>query len=312
MKKIRILGTGLSGLVGSRVVELLADQYEFQNLSRETGFDIADRESTGKIIKDSNALIVLHLAAKTDVDGCEKDKEDDLKNYYLANIPVHQCVENNGQSAWEINVLGTKNIADACSLAGKRLIYISTDFVFDGERNDSRPYLEEDIPNPMNWYGQTKYEGEKIVKSYNLPWTILRIAYPYRSNFSRNDFVRTVIGRLKKGEKLNMVLDHVMSPTFIDDIAKALDVIVKTSSTGIFHMVGSQFVTPYEAASIIADIFNFEKSLVDKTTMQEFFANRAQRPFYLGLENDKIQKLGVKMMTFEEGIIEVKRQMSNF
>src|SRR3989344_9155773 len=165
---MKILGTGLTGLVGSRIVELLSDSYEFENISRNTGVDITDKEKIIEKIKSSDAAIVLHLAAKTDVDGCEKDKA-------LGEIG----------DAWKINVEGTRNVADACRESRKKLIYVSTDFVFDGTRE---AYAEDDTPNPINWYGKTKYEGEKIVQNLLTPWLIVRIAYPYRASFAKLDF----------------------------------------------------------------------------------------------------------------------------
>jgi dTDP-4-dehydrorhamnose reductase len=285
---MRIFGTGLAGLVGSRVVELLKDKYEFE----ASGVDITDRKAIIEKIKNSDASIVLHLAAKTDVDGCEKDK----------------ALGENGD-AWKINVEGTRNIADACKESSKKLIYISTDFVFDGEKTSG--YTEEDIPNPINWYSQTKYEGEKIVQKASTPWIIVRLAYPYRSHFEKKDFVRTLIDKLEKGESLQMVTDHIMTPTFIDDAAYALDTLIRKNSTGIFHVVGSEFISPYEAAFKIAKAFNFSQINIGKTTRLKFFRNRAQRPFHLAIKNDKIQRLGVKMRTFEDGLEEVKAQLEN-
>src|SRR3972149_2845792 len=114
--KPEIFGIGITGLVGSRVVELLSDRYEFHNLSLETGVDIAKPETLEIISKATGEAVVLHLAAKTDVDGCEDDKE----------------LGENG-AAWRINVLGTQNVVNACQKCGVKLIYISTDFVFDGQ-----------------------------------------------------------------------------------------------------------------------------------------------------------------------------------
>ena len=288
---MKILGTGLTGLVGSRVTELLKGKYEFENLSRSTGFNVEDKNSVFEKIKNSDASVVLHLAAKTDVDGCEKDKE---------------LGENGG--AWKINVLGTKNIADACLQSNKKLIYISTDFVFDGINPPAGGYTEEDVPNPVNWYAKTKFEGEKIVRALSFPWIIVRIAYPYRANFERNDFFRAILGRLTKKEPIKAVTDHVFCPTFIDDIASVLDNLLQTNSSGIFHAVGRESLTPYDAAIKIAKIFNCDESLISKTTREVFFKDRAKRPFQLALKNDRIEKLGIKMRTFEEGLREVKSQ----
>lgn len=288
---MKILGTGLSGLVGSRIQELLKNNYQFENLSLNTGVDITDSEKILSLISSSDASLVLHLAAKTDVDSCQEDMMQGT----------------NGQ-AWKINVEGTKNVISACKRSGKKLIYASTDFVFDG--NSKKPYDEDDAPNPINWYSQTKYEGEKLVTSSSLSWVILRFAYPYRANFQKRDFVRTIINRLKNGEKVNLITDHIMTPTFIDDLPYALDVILNKRSLGIFHVVGSQFVSPFEAGVIISNIFGFNKNLLQKTTREDFFKNRAPRPFNLALKNDKIRKLGVKMKSFEEGVLEVKKQLN--
>lgn len=304
---MKILGTGLTGLVGSRIVELLSNQYQFENLSRETGFDITDKEKLEEKVKNSDASIILHLSAKTNVDECEKDKETDLKILGYNDKNKQEEEFKRVQSAWAVNVLGTQNIVGAVLKSSKKLIYISTDFVFDGEKTDG--YLEGDIPNPVNWYAKTKYEAEKVVQSQDFSWLIVRIAYPYRANFLKKDFVRVIIDRLKSGNKLTMITNHVMSPTYIDDTARAIDLLIQENVNGIFHVVGSQFITPYDAALQIAESFGFDRSLISKITREEYFKNRAQRPFYLGLKNDKIKKLGVKMSMFQEGIEEIKKQM---
>ena len=286
---MKILGMGLDGLVGSRIVELLGDKYEFENLSISTGIDITDRDTVLEKIKNSDAPIVFHLAAKTNVDGCELDK------------PLGKDGE-----AWKVNVLGTQNVADGSLESNKKLIYISTDFVFDGTKD---AYNEEDAPNPINWYAKTKFEGEKIVQSLRTPWIIVRIAYPYRANFTKLDFFRAILKRLQEGQSVAAVIDHIFTPTFIDDIAFALDALINNSSQGIFHVVGSQSLTPYDGAILIAKEFNLDTSKITQTTRSEFFNNRAPRSFQLRLNNDKISKLGVRMRTFEEGLREIKRQI---
>ncbi|MDO8657329.1 MAG: SDR family oxidoreductase [Candidatus Levybacteria bacterium] len=299
---MKILGTGLNGLVGSRIVELLNNSCEFENLSLNTGVDITNPNILFKKFKNSNATIVLHLAGKTDVDSCEKDKEFDAR-FFKNESPVGE------KTAWSVNVTGTKNIVDACKKTNKRLIYISTDFVFDGKNCPENGYSEKDIPNPINWYGKTKYEGEALVKNSGLEFLIMRIAYPYRSNFERKDFVRSLIDGFRNNKLLTMIEDHIITPTFIDDIAYAFDFLVKNNQTGIFHVTGSQFLSPLDCAFQIAETFNFNKSLIAKTTREEYFKNRALRPFCLSLKNDKISKLGIKMRGFKEGLIELKRQM---
>lgn len=287
---MKILGIGLLGLIGSRIVELL-DHYEFDDLSISTGSDITNKQSIAEAIISSNAAIVLHLAAKTDVDGCEKDKLLGIKG-----------------DAWKINVEGTKNVVEACQKSKKKIIYFSTDFVFNGEKEEA--YIEEDIPDPINWYAKSKFEGEKIVGNSGAPYVIVRTAYPYRAIFEEKlDFVRTVLKKLKDKESITAVSDHIMTPTFIDDIAKALDVLIKNKEVGTFHVVGGQYISPFDATLSIADTFGFDKSLVQRTTREEYFRNKAPRPFHLALKNDKIEKLGIKMKTFEEGLLEIQKQI---
>jgi dTDP-4-dehydrorhamnose reductase len=292
MEKTKILITGGNGLVGSRIVELLSDKYTFSFINRTSGVDITDKEAVLSSISSSDASIVLHLAAKADVEGCEKDKE----------------LKTDGE-AWKINVEGTRNVVDACIASNKKIIYISTDFVFGGDDTPEKGYTEESHPNPVNWYAQTKYEGEKIVQGATVPWVIMRIAYPYRAKFVKNDFVRVFKSLLEQGKHLNLITDHIVNATFIDDIAGALDVLLDQNQTGIYHVTGNQALSPYEEGLLVAKTFGLNDSLIGKTTRAEFFKDRAKRPFNLHMNNDRIIKLGIKMKTFEEGLAEIKNQI---
>lgn len=288
-----VASIGLNGLFGTRITELLSDKYVFTNFSRETGFNVAD-PSTMSALEQNSSDVVLLLAAKTDVDGCEMDK----------------AMGEEGD-AWKINVEGTRNVVASCKKANKKLIYISTDFVFSGEKAPGKGYSEDDMPGPINWYGKTKYEGEKIVQESGLPYLILRPAYPYRAAFGKKkDFVRAIMARLENGQEVKAISDHYFTPTFIDDFALALDVLLAKEQTGIFHVVGSETLTPYEAALQIADVFGYDKSLIQPVTRDVYFAGKAPRPFNLELKNDKITQLGVTMLRFREGLEIVKSQMS--
>ena len=288
---MKILGTGFNGLVGSRVIELLRDKYEFETISRSSGVDITNQDQISSAIENSDAEIVIHAAAKTNVDGCETDKNDGQ----------------NGE-AWIMNVNGTENVAKACSTFNKKLIYLSTDFVFDGEKEEG--YIEEDGPNPINWYGTTKLEGENIVQRMATPWLILRLAFPYRAQFTKLDFMRAIKERLESNQPIKGITDHICTPTFIDDFARALDILIQNNSTGIYHVAGEQSLTPYHAALEIAHAFELNTSLISEISREEYFKNKAPRPFRLALKNDKIERLGVIMKPFDEGLQEVKRQLS--
>ena len=132
---MKILGTGLTGLVGSRFVELLENAYEFEHINLDNGINILDKTSVFNAISSSSATIVLHMAAKTNVDGCELDKKRDEEILALGNQQDQEELWKNEQTAWAVNVFGTQNIVEACQKTNKKLIYISTDFVFNGQKN---------------------------------------------------------------------------------------------------------------------------------------------------------------------------------
>lgn len=288
----KIIGTGLSGLVGSRVVELLGGSYAFEDISRKTGTDITDEGAVLSRLEESDAPWIIHMAAYTNVDGAEEQK-------------------NLGEEsdAWKINVLGTKNVVKAAEATGKKVIYISTDFVFDGESTPKGGYTEEDIPSPVNWYAMTKYEGEKQVQASMAPWLIIRIAYPYRATFEKNDFMRAIKNRLSQGLAIKAIDDHRFCPTFIDDIALALEKLIKDDATGIYHAAGEESLSPYDAALEIAQTFGLDASLIGRTTRAEYFQGKAERPFDLSMNNAKIKSLGVRMKSFREGLQDIKYQL---
>lgn len=307
MMKQKILATGLSGLVGSRIRELLDEKFDFEELSFETGFNITKREQTLDKIINSNASILLHLAAKADVDGCEGDKEQDLETLKRPNENQWE----GGNSAWAINVWGTKNIVEACQKSRKKIIYISTDFVFDGENPPDEGYTEENKVNPINWYGKTKCEGEELVKNSDLDWLVCRLSFPYRAKFGlKKDFLRAILDRLEKSEEVESVSDQLFTPTFIDDITSALNALIENKEKGIYHMVGSSSLTPYEATLLIAKSFGYPLKLVKSVNACDYFLGRAPRPFKLTLSNDKIGKLGVRMASFKDGLEKVKEQIN--
>jgi len=288
---MKILGTGLSGLIGSRVVEMLTD-FDFRNLSLETGVDISDTDKIAEIIKSQSADWVFHFAALTDVDKAESDRILGEKSLF-----------------WIINVKATENIARLCSKYNKKLLYLSSDYVFDGKKDI---YTEEDEPNPAGFYALTKYEGEKLVRNLCPDSIICRIANPYCYKQSgKKDFVHKIIELLERGNKIESPRDQIFTPTFIDDIAKAINYLINTDLRGIFHIVGSQALSPYESALMIADKFLFDKNFISPGTFEKYFKGRAPRPLHANLSNDKISSYGIKMSTFEEGLENIIMQKGN-
>lgn len=290
---MKILGTGLTGLVGSRIIELLSSDFEFEDLPFDKGFDITKEETIEQKISSSSADFLIHLAAFTDVNAAWKQKDDKSSPCY------------------QVNVIGTKNIAKLCAKYKKFLIHFSTDSVFNGEKTEV--YTEEDQPNPIEWYGQTKYWAEEEVKNSGGEFCIVRIAFPFRSKYlPKSDLVRKMIDGLKANTLYPLFSDQIITPTFIDDIAVKIEKIVKNKTTGIFHLVGSTSISPFELGKKVAKIFNFNESLVKEGSLSEFIKNNpSSRPYQknLLLSNKKIERvLGVKMKTIDEALMVLKEQ----
>lgn len=289
-----IIGTGLTSMVGSRFTELYAQEFSFENLDLATGVDITNEGLVKEKISESNGDVVIHFAAFTD---------------------VSRAHEQNGDTeglCYRLNVLGTRHVALSCKASGKYLIHVSTDFVFDGENPPEGGYTETDTPHPLEWYGKTKLWAEEEIKQSGANSVIVRIAYPYRANFpAKLDLVRSLIKNIKQGKLYPLFTDHIITPTFIDDIARVLRAVIHKRPQGIFHTVGSTSISDYELALAIATVFNLDKSVIKPGSLQEFLKT-AKRPYEknLALSNSKLkQELGLSMATIPEGLKAIKAQM---
>jgi dTDP-4-dehydrorhamnose reductase len=293
----KIIGTGLSGLVGSRIVELLKDKFEFVDFSLDSGVNLLDQQSLSQAFeKNKDAVAVLHLAAFTDTNAAWEQKGDKSGICY------------------QLNVEGTKSILNLAQKYNQYLIYISTDFVFDGTK--TTPYIETDTPNPIEWYGETKYLGEKvIIDSGYTNYNISRITYPYRAKFEpKVDIIRKVLSKLQNNEPVKMFSDQICTYTFIDDIAESLGYFLDNKTTGIFHLVGSSSHSPYEMCLEIAKSFNLNKDLISASSLEEYIKSQpaGSRPWQKTLitSNQKVTNLGLKFKTLPEGLEEIKNQIN--
>lgn len=276
---LKIALTGADGLVGSRIIELLKNDFEFIPLA-QASMDITDKDHVNNSLKNLDFDIFFHLAAYTNVPGAETAKD----------------------LCFKINVEGTRNVFEAVKQKQKKFVYVSTDFVFDGI---TPPYVEDSTPNPVGVYAQSKYEGEKIVKDQAM---IVRIAYPYRANYElKKDFFRTFKSYLENEKPLSMITNSLMTPTFIDDIAYGLKYLFNNFSQEIYHLVGSQSLSPYDAAIKVAETFELDKSLIGKTTYEEYVQGKAQLPQFADVRSKKNNFWKVK--SFSEGLEEIKKQL---
>lgn len=267
--------TGSTGLIGSRVIELLGGEFSFIPLS-SADLDVTNRDAVHTKLANLQYDLFLHFAGYTNVNQAEKDRD----------------------AAYALNVTATSNLYEMVTDQRKKFVYISTDYVFDGTHP---PYNEESIPHPIGYYGETKYEGEKVVKGGAM---IIRPSFPYRKEFAKKkDFMRTIKALLEEQKQLKMVKDSIITPTFIDDFAYALKHLMQNFTPEIVHLVGSSSLSPYEAGKLIAHTFHLNEELISPTTYDEYFAGKALPPRYSEMKSNK--NTFYTMKSFEEGLKEL-------
>lgn len=295
--KNRIIITGANGMLGQRAVEyysskenveLLATSGEDKSVIDSVDYiscDIKYRENIKKVINDYCPDFIIHTAAFTNVDLSEKMRED----------------------AWKINVKGVEFIAEAARAIDAQIIHISTDYIFDGKNG---PYDENDLPNPIGYYGRTKLASENALKISGTLFTILRtnVLYGIALN-SRPDFVRWVINSLSRHEKVRIVKDQINNPTFIDDLVQAINKIIEFRKTGVYNIGGKEFLSRYEFTNRIAEFFNLNKNLITPITTEEL-NQPARRPLKSGLWTLKAEtELGYKPHSISESLMVMKKEL---
>ncbi len=270
--RIPLLTTGLNGLVGSKFAQIFQDKYQFDSLDLRhptDPVDITDHRAVDQAIKKSKAETLIHLAAFTNVNAAWKQRGD--KNGLV----------------YQVNVNGTQNIIEACKKYKKHLIHISTAYVFDG--NKESIYTEQDKPNPIEWYGQTKWKAEQDVMNSSLDWAILRIDQPFRSDpFEKTDIAHKIVKKLQTDELYPMFDNHYMGPTYIDDFAKVLDYFVSNKKTGLFHATSGEKWSDYQLAQTINQKHNLDGS-VERGDLDDYL-KKLNRPYQrnTALDNSKL------------------------
>lgn len=296
-KKILIIGA--NGLLGTHILELknkkdiinqkitfIAADLENTHIEKNIPFykiDITNREETIKnIIKISPNVIIL-TAAITDVDQNEINKE----------------------LATNVNTNGPKNVVEACKRTGAKLVFISTDFVFDGISKAGN-YNEKNTPNPQSHYGKTKYDAELAIINSKIDYLICRTAVLYGWNEWKENFITWVLNKLRRKEKISIVSTQINNATLVENLAEIILKLIEKNAKGIYHTAGDGALSRYEIALKCAEIFDYDTNLI--TSIEEF-KQKAIRPKNAGLNINKLKNLignDLKIYNLDDGLIYMK------
>ena len=264
MKRI-ILVIGAKGMLGRDLMGVL---YSSLPNDEVIGWDIEEidiqkEEETAFKIEKLRPDMVIHIAAYTDVDGCELDEE----------------------KAFAVNAEGTKHVALAASRCRAKVVYLSTDYVFDGNKRE--PYLESDPPHPMNVYGRSKLEGEQYVQTWVKDSLIIRTQWLYGRH--GKNFVTSILRQASEKRVLSIVNDQIGSPTYTADLAKAISVLIQFDARGIFHVANSDLCTWYTFGQAILKLSGMDRVRVIPISSKES-GRPAVRPSYSVLNCQRLKK----------------------
>lgn len=292
---MKLLVTGASGLYGSKLAGIATekgvqvyscDVQEARVCGNFVKFDVTDKKMVNEAFQRVKPDVVVHAATLTDVDKCELNKE----------------------LAWKINVEGTRNIVKAARSVGSFIIYISTDYVFNGEKGC---YTELDKPDPINYYGLTKLKAEELVKAQN-PYFIARPSVIYGSTpaAGKVNFALWLIETLRRGEQVKIVTDQWNTPTLNTNLAEMTLEAAERKLTGTFHLCGATRVSRFEFARLIAETFGLDTSIIDPVSSSQF-KWPAKRPADSSLDISKAQQtLNHKPLELHEALKQLKNELN--
>lgn len=269
---MRIAITGSNGQLGLALRQALAG-HDLMHIDLPE-HDITDLEGINEAVLHFEPDVILHTAAITDVDGCERDPE----------------------LAYRVNVLGTRNMAVAAQASDAPMVYISTDYVFDGARQE--PYWEYDATQPQSVYARTKWLGEELTRQLLTRFYVVRIAWLYGDG-PRN-FVRTVLRLAEERDSIQMVTDEVGSPTYALDVAGALSQLIHMPAYGTYHLPNAGVCSRYDWAAEILRL----AGVADQVELQPSanYPRAAQVPKYVEMRNFAAAELGITMRPWGEAL----------
>jgi len=289
---MKILVTGSNGLLGQKLTELI---------SKDNAVQLIATASRRSILPLNNAeFYLLDITNENEVDNIITQVRPDVIINTAAMTQVDQC-ESQREACWKANVSAVENLIKASRKNNAHLIHVSTDFIFDG----SQELLDEAaVPNPVNYYGESKLAGEKLVIESDIPWCIVRtvLVFGVTQDMSRSNIVLWVKKSLEDGKNIQVVSDQWRTPTLAEDLAMGCYLAAKKKIKGIYNISGKDYLSAYDIAIRTADFFKLDKSLIKKTDSTQF-TQPARRPLKTGFIIEKARKdLGYEPHSFEEGL----------
>ena len=298
---MKVLLTGANGLIGSRIVRILLQQAGVEVLATGKGacrlsqtqdlqyfsFDLTREEEVVDVFNSFEPDTVIHCAAISHVDQCEQ----------------------NPAECWKVNVKATEFLLKAAAKFKAHFIYFSSDFVFEGVK---RVYNEDDLREPVNYYGQSKVAAENLVRAYPNSKAIIRtiLVYGVSESISRSNLILWVKKSLENKKPIRVAKDQFRMATWVDDLALAACKIACNKKEGVFHVSGSQYLSVYEMAVKIADFYNLNTDLIEPVLTSEL-SEHTPRPLSTGFDLKKTEELlGRMTLSFEEGLKHFEKQFS--
>ncbi|GGZ33940.1 NAD(P)-dependent oxidoreductase [Echinicola pacifica] len=297
-----ILVTGANGLLGQKLIKRLLEQQQYEIIATGRGacrlpeswkgytyasMDITDESAVMEVFGKYAPKLVIHGAAMTNVDQCETERED----------------------CYAQNVRAVSHILNGCEAQGAYLVHVSTDFIFDGAEG---PYDEQAVPNPINYYGETKLQAEKLILDSRVKAGIARtvLVYGISHDMSRSNIVLWVKDSIEKGKTLQLVDDQLRTPTLAEDLAEGCLLMAANQAEGIYNISGEEVLTPYEMAMQTVDFFKLDKTKITKTDSTAF-QQTAKRPLKTGFIIQKAKdQLNYKPKSFKKGIEILAKQLN--
>jgi dTDP-4-dehydrorhamnose reductase len=288
----KILVTGANGFLGYYLVQYLLSKDHFVLATGKgtcrlpftsPGFeysemDFTNGESVREVFLRHQPRVIVHCGAMSKPDECEQNRE----------------------AAFRTNLTGTLYLLEQAAQLNGYFIFLSTDFVFSGEK---AVYKEEDETGPVNYYGETKLLAEEAVRKHRHDWAIVRTALVYGKPFlGRHNILTNSASALRKGERLNIFNDQVRTPTYVEDLAGAIVSLIERKATRVYHISGADIRTPYQMAVAVADHLGLDATLITKVTEKDF-QQPARRPPRTVFDISKAKKeLGYEPVSFDEGL----------